>query len=295
MTMPIVADRPHRYTVKDETGRVVGHAELRRVAINSIKIDSAYQRDVSKEWVHRHLPFDAKQAGAIVLSGRAGGPYCIDGGHRLELAKESGETLINAFVIEGLSQRDEAGLFTRYQRERRNLTSFALFRADKVAGDPDTMAMDRVVRAAGFQLGKSASSPNTITAIDSLRYIQRTGGDDLLSDTLKIIRTFWIGEEKALSGQVLKGIALFLQSSASEPNFRPATLDSYLKKTAPVKLLRESQAVSVRRSGAPAVSAANVADAIHEGYNKLVKDDAEKLKALTIGRRRRPDRPWSRA
>jgi len=293
MTMPLVVEKPKRYVVKQD-GHVIGYGILIRIPVHSVKIDSAYQREQSPEWVHRHLPFDAKQAGAIVLSGRAGGPYVIDGGHRLALALESGEQTINAFIIEGLTQRDEAGLFTRYQRERRNLTSYALFRADKVAGDLDTMAMDRVVRTAGFQLGKSASTPLTITAIDAVRYIQRTGGDDLLSDTLGIIRTFWIGEEKALSGQVLKGIALFLQSSASSPNFRQATFEAYLKKTAPVKLLRESQAVSVRRSGAPAVTAANVAEAILEGFNKLVKDDHEKLPALTIGKRARPVRPWSK-
>jgi len=294
--MPFVAaDKPRRYAVKDETGRVIGHGALSRIPVGAIKIDSAYQREVSSEWVHRHLPFDARQAGAIVLSGRAGGPYCIDGGHRLALARESGEQTINCFVIDGLSQRDEASLFTRYQRERRNLTSFALFRADKVALDADTMAMDRVVRAAGFELGKSARTATTITAIDSVRYIQRTGGDQLLADTLKIIRTFWIGEEKATSGQVLKGIALFLQSSGDSPHFRQAVLDNYLKKTAPVKLLRESQAVSVRRSGAPAVTAANVAEAIHEGYNKLVTADAEKLQPLTIGKRSRPARVWAKS
>lgn len=291
--MPLVNDKPRRYAVKVE-GRVVGYGELRRVAVSSVKIDSAYQRDVSREWVQRHLPFDAKQAGALVLSGRAGGPFCIDGGHRLELAKESGEAMINAFVIEGLSQRDEAGLFTRYQRERRNLTSFALFRADRVAGDADTIAMDRVVATSGFTLGKSATTPNTITAIDSVRYVQRIGGDQLLADTLKIVRTFWIGEEKALSGQVLKGIALFLQSSGDKPTFHQPVLDKYLKATAPVRLLRESQAVAVRRSGAPSVTAANVAEAILEGYNKLVPNDAEKLQPLTIGKRRRPDRPWSK-
>lgn len=294
MTIATAAALPRRYVVRQD-GKVIGTGTLNRIAVHTIKIDSAYQREVSPEWVHRHLPFDAKQAGAIVLSGRAGGPYCIDGGHRLALAKESGEQTINAFVIEGLTQRDEARLFTRYQRERRNLTSYALFRADKVAGDEDTMAMDRIVRTAGFQLGKSAASGSTITAIDAVRYIQRTGGDELLAETLRTVKRFWIGEEKALSGQVLKGIALFLQSSGSSPNFRQAVFERYLTKTAPVKLLRESQAVSVRRSGAPAVTAANVAEAILEGFNKLVKDDAAKLPALTIGRRARPARIWSKS
>lgn len=293
LATPASAERPKKYTVK-LGGEVIGKAELRMVPIGAVKIDSAYQRGVSTDWVNKHLPFNGQQAGAIVLSGRAGGPYCIDGGHRLALARESGVPSIAAFVIEGLAQRDEAGLFTRYQRERRNLVSFDLFRADKISGDPDTLAMERVVANSGFHIGKSKANDNTITAIDALRYVQRLGGDDLLSLTLRTVRGFWLGEEKALSGQVIKGVAMFIASAAEQPNFNQATLDKYLTATAPVKLLRASQAVSVKRSGAPAVTAANVAEAIHEGYNKLVRDESSKLTPLTIGKRARPVRPWSR-
>lgn len=292
--MPAEPERK-RYTVKDLSGKVIGKADLRSVAVHAIRIDSAYQRDVSTAWVQEHLPFNARQAGAIVLSSRAGGPYCIDGGHRLALARESGVSHINAFVIEGLTQRDEAGLFTRYQRERRNLTSHALYRADIVAGDPDTIAMERVVRVAGFQLGKTFTNPNTITAIDSIRYVQRVGGEDLLARTLRAVKTFWIGEEKALSGQVLKGMALFLQSAGEQSTFNQATLDKVMNAIPPVKLLRLSLGVSTKRGAAPAATPANVAEALHEQYNKLVRDEAEKLRPLTIGKRARPVRPWSKS
>ena len=295
MVMPTPPEKPKRYTVRTADGTVVGKAELRTVPINVIKLDHAYQRDTSSPWVEDHRPFDPQQAGAIVLSGRAGGPYCIDGGHRLALAKADGVTHINAFVIDGLSQADEARLFTRYQRERRNLTSYALFRADLIAHDADTMAMDRVVRANGFMLGKTASSPKTITAIDSIRYIQRYGGEDLLHRTLRLVGQFWIGEEKALSGQVLKGMALFLQSAGEQSTFRQYTLDKFMNAVPPVKLLRLSLSVSHKRGAAPAATPANVAEAIHEGYNKLVRDEAEKLRPLTIGKRARPNRPWSKS
>lgn len=282
-----------RYTVRTKDGAIVGKAELRAVPVDSIKIDHAYQRDVSSPWVEDHRPFEARQAGAIVLSSRAGGPYCIDGGHRVALARADGISHVNAFVVEGLSQADEAGLFTRYQRERRNLTSFALFRADLVAHDAATMAMDRVVRANGFILGKSPSTPQTITAIDSIRYIQRVGGEDLLSRTLRLVGQVWLGEEKALSGQVLKGLAIFLQSAGEQSSFRQQTLDKVMNNVPPVKLLRLSLSVSHKRGAAPAATPANVAEAIHEQYNKLIRDEAEKLRPLTIGNKARPNRTWS--
>jgi len=295
MTMPMADAKPKRFTVRDKDGAVVGKAELRSVPVSVIKLDAHYQRDLSSDWVKDHLPFDPQRSGVVVLSGRLGGPYCIDGQHRMALARASDVSHINAYVIEGLTQRDEARLFTQYQRERRGLSAFALYKADIVAGDEDTVAMDRVVRVTGFQIGKSAAkSPNTIIAIDALRYVQRLGGEDLLSRTLRIVRTFWIGEEKALSGQVIKGVGLFLDSAGEQSTFSQSTFEKVLNATPPVKLLRLSLSVSARRGAAPAATPANVAEALHEQYNKLIKDQAEKLRPLTIGKRARPVRPWSK-
>lgn len=294
MTFPAPEERPKRYNVRDKAGVVIGKAELRPVPLNVIKLDSHYQRDLSNDWVRDHLPFDPQRASAIVLSGRAGGPYVIDGQHRVALARADGVTHINAFVIDGLTQREEAGLFTQYQRERRGLTAFALYKADLVAGDEDTIAMDRVVRVAGFSIGKSAKNQNTITAIDSLRYVQRMGGEELLARTLRIIKTFWIGEEKALSGQVIKGVGMFLASAGEQAAFSQNVFERVLNAIPPVKLLRLSLAVSTKRGAAPAATPANVAEALNEQYNKLVKDQAEQLKPLTIGKRARPVRPWAK-
>lgn len=285
MTMPAVAEKVRSYTVKVD-GKVIGKAELRVVPIHVIKIDSRYQRDTNQHWVAEHLPFDPRQAGAVVLSSRQGGPYCIDGGHRIALAKADGVHSINAFVIDGLTQADEARLFARYQRERRNLTSFALFRADVVSGDPDTAALVRVVHAAGFTLERKGG-PNNITAIDSLRYIQRYGGEDLLSRTLDVVRTFWLTEEKALSGQILKGVAIFLHSAGQQPSFRRERFERVMTALAPVKVLRLAMGIADKRKAAN-VGSGDVAEALHTHYNKTLTKEELPLPPLTIGAKRRP-------
>lgn len=288
-----IAEKPRRYTVKDADGKVIGKAELRQVPCDAIKLDSHYQRDVSQHWVDDHRPFDHRQSGAIVLSSRAGGPYCIDGGHRLALARADGIRLINAFVIDGLTQAEEARLFTRYQRERRNLTSYALFRADVVAGDAPTLAMVRVVHTAGFTLERKGG-PNNITAIDSLRYVQRLGGDELLARTLDAIKGIWLGEEKALSGQILKGVAIFLRSAGQQPSFRRERFERVMNALAPSKVIRLAMGIANKRSAAN-VGPANVAEALHEHYNKTLSKDELPLGPLTIGDRRRPSRRGTRA
>lgn len=283
-----VAEKAKTYTVKDKGGRVVGKAQLRQVPVDAVKIDHSYQRDLKSDWVQLHLPFNARQAGAIVLSDRMGGPYCIDGQQRTGLARASGEHFINAFVIEGLTQADEAELFVRYQRDRTNLTAWALFRAERVSGNPETAAMERIVNNAGFRISnKAGGSPTTITAIDAIRYVHRYGGDDLLSRTLGLIKDLWIGEDKALSGQVVKGLALFLHSAGQQPAYQRARLIKVMEKHGPNKVLRLAQTVAVSRNATTA-GPANVAEALLLEYNKLVPKGEQPLPTLTIGAKRRP-------
>lgn len=284
-THPGEQPAPRRYVVKLD-GKVVGSAELKRLPVVAIKIDPSYQRDVSQPWVHAHLPFNEQQAGTIVVSSRAGGPFCIDGGHRLALASASGVELINAFVIHGLSKQQEAALFVLYQRERRNLTSHALYRGELTAGDPETLAMVNVVQRAGFRFDKN-SGDYVISAIDSVRYIYRQGGAQLLSEVLELVKAeMWVGLDKALSGPVLKGIALFLQSSAHRAPFNRERLSRVMRENGPSKVLLKSQDIAMRRRSA-STSAPTVAEALLELYNGKLPAE-QQLPSLTIGSRKRP-------
>lgn len=279
-------DKPRGFRARFN-GKDIGRAELRQVPVEVIKIDHDYQRGMSSKWVSEHMPFDEKRAGALILSARMGGPFCIDGGHRLELARASGIHKVNCYVIEGLDKRTEAQLFTYYQRERRNLNSHDLFRADVAGGDEDTLAMVRIVTNAGFRLvDKKGSGPNNITAIDACRYIQRYGGDDLLARTLDTVKTFWVGYEKALSGQVLKGIAVFLHSAGEQPAFRRETFAKVMQDNVPVRILGLAQENATKRVSS-STSASDVAEALWFRYNQKAAKDL-RLSTLTISGKKRP-------
>lgn len=279
-------ERPRGFRARFN-GKDIGHAELRQVPVEAIKIDHDYQRGTNSKWVSEHMPFNDQQAGALVLSDRMGGPYCIDGGHRLELARASGVHKVNCFVIEGLSKQTEARLFTYYQRERRNLNSHDLFRADVASGDDDTLAMVRIVTNAGFRLvDKKGAGPNNITAIDACRYIQRYGGDDLLARTLDTVKQFWLGYDKALSGQVLKGIAVFLHSAGEQALFRRETFAKVMQEHVPVRILGLAQENATKRVSS-STSAGDVAEAIWFKYNQKAAKEM-RLSALTISGKRRP-------
>jgi hypothetical protein len=290
MTTAFNDEKPRGFRARFN-GKDIGRAEMRQVPLDSIKIDSDYQRDTSRKWVADHLPFDEQRAGAIILSHRGGALYCIDGGHRLELARATGAIRINAYVIEGLDKQTEARLFTYYQRERRNLNSHDLFRADVASGDENTLAMVRIVTAAGFRLGgERRAGPNTITAIDACRYIQRYGGDDLLARTLDAVKSFWIGYDKALSGQMLKGLAVFLHSAGEQATFRRETFAKVMQDQVPVRILGLAQENATKRVSS-STSASDVAEALWFKYNQKATREL-RLPALTIsGTKRRVRAP----
>lgn len=289
MTMPSVEDRPRRGTLKVD-GEVVGRGEMRRVPVAVIKRDTKYQRDLMAAFIEGAGKFDPQLAGTIVLSSRAGGPYVLDGGHRVEIARLWGVEFINAFVIDGLTQADEAALFVKLNRTRRALSSHALFKGELNAGAqhyPETSAMVRVVNNAGFTLAaKAGGNPTIITAIDSIRWVHRYGGDDLLARTLSIVKELWFGEPKATSGPTLKGIALFLASAGQQPMFRRDRLSRVMEKYGPSKVERLAQAIAMRRNAA-SVGPSNFAEAVLNEYNKLVPKDEQPLPPLTISGRKR--------
>lgn len=267
------SEKQQRYRVRDpQTGKLIGTGELRSIPVGMIRVDPAYQRDVSQHWVETHLPFDPRQAGTIVISERAGVLFCIDGGHRVALARASDVEYINAFVIHGLSQAQEARYFTRYQRERRNLKSFDLYRADRVSGDPEVAAMERIVHNAGFQITKAAGVRN-ITAIEKLKWIHRFGGDDLLARTLDYVKRLWIEEPQALNGQLLKGLAIFLADGGSQPQFSRERFERVMTKYSASKIMRLAQAVASRKQRLAGNQPTDIAVALQEEYNKLSKVD----------------------
>lgn len=283
---PPDVEKPQRYRAK-LGGVELGPAELRMVPVDAIKLDSAYQRGTNRRWVNDHMPFDPKKASTLILSSRSGGPFCIDGGHRLEIAKASENVMhVRAYVIDGLTLQDEARLFTFLQRERRNLNSHDLFHADVASNDADTLAMVRIVTDAGFHLAdKRSVGPNNITAIDACRWIQSYGGDALLAATLKAVGGLWVGYEKALSGQALKGVALFLRHTKDETLFRRSRFEDMMRANTPLFILGKAQENAAKRVSS-STSASDVAEAIRQQYNKRLPRESHLSPIAIIGKRR---------
>jgi uncharacterized protein DUF6551 len=276
------------YAMKLDGKRTGNRVELRNVPVDQIHYDPAYQRPPNQKWISDHMPFLQEQAGTVHLSLRANRLWCVDGRHRISLADHSEVKEVRAFVINGMSKAQEAALFVRLQRDRRALSAWDLYRAEMAAEEPQTVDMTHALNRAGFRIDqKTSGDPNVITAIDSVRYVYRLGGASLIGDMLKLVSdSMWLNLERALSGPIMKGLAIFLHSEQDRPTYDGERTVKKLRANAPTFVLMKAQQISINRRSA-SVSATNVAEAVLDLYNERLANTS-KLPNITIKQRKRP-------
>ena len=241
--------------------------------VSILRLDPDYQRKPEPSWIKKNLPWNAAKAGAVTASSRAGGPWVIDGGHRIELARLSGISSLFAIIIDGLTKAQEADIFVS-QRTRRQLSSWVLFQGELVALYPEAHDILHLTQVRGFKLHPNQSAPDTINAVDGLRWVYRLGptGGHILGQTLDTVRDGgWLSRDLALSSLVLKGVALFLWSAGlQEQDFRPALLTDAMLRKPPLGILADAQENALRRRRAN-ISTTAVAEALMNEYNKRAK------------------------
>ena len=134
--------------------------------------------------------------------------YVIDGQHRRGalLHRDLGDQLVPAPVFEGLSLRDEAGMFVADNNENRKPNALDVHRLLVVAGEGGGRGIQRVLDEHGLHLAFGGYH-RAISAIGSLRWLYRAGGEDLLDTTLRVIDNAWGTESRdARDGALLKAI-----------------------------------------------------------------------------------------
>ena len=215
--------------------------------VSDLRIDLAYQRGPEAAWVEAHRPFDPEKAGAIKVSARANGLWIIDGGGRWSIARADGIKLIAAVVIKDKTQKDEATNFVESQQDTRRLTSYHLWRADLVRRDPATMRIQTVLHTLKFKAGpRHSRGPDTISALEALRYVERHFGIGVLEDTLRLIRERWLTLDSATTGQMIKGLASFLATAGKKANYDEDRLVEVMMRNAPLVVMQMAQGLAVK-------------------------------------------------
>lgn len=188
-----------------------GFPKFEVVPLDLCFVDEDYQRPLTA-FVKRIIDnYNPGLVGTFILSHRTEGEYAgryalVDGQTRWAAMRTRDMTHAPALVHEGLSQAQEAKLFSDLQYERQNIASYYHYRADLVAQQPEALAIERIVRATEYETGVGVG---TINAVVALRAVYRQGGD-LLERVLTILREAW-GDRQQPNSEILRGMAWFLR------------------------------------------------------------------------------------
>jgi len=191
--------------------------ENRKINVDELNISDAYQRTIVPARVNRIAKgLDPDAFGSLTVGERRDGTlWVVDGMQRLTAARKLGIAAVPCDVFQSEGQEHEARVFRLKNKERANVSACALFRAQLVEGDEQSVEIGKVVDAAGLKLRFDSRGQGWpyVKAVVSLEKAYRKVGRDGLAAVLSIICEAWFGESDALRGDILSGLAYFMHKT----------------------------------------------------------------------------------
>jgi hypothetical protein len=182
------------------------------IAPNDMRVDPAYQRDLSERHVQRIAQdYDKFALGLISVSRRANGyVYILDGQHRVEALRRIGvgHVPIQCLVYEGITPPEEADVFYMQSKTKR-LSSVDIFRARLVAKEPIATEIAEIVGEFGYKIN-SNNSQDSIQAPTMMERIFTGHGPERLRKVCSIVKRIWTDQRVATPGYIFMGIDAFL-------------------------------------------------------------------------------------
>jgi hypothetical protein len=190
------------------------------VAVADMFADDTYQRPLDQSRARKVADaWDRRMAGIIEVSDRGENispRYAvIDGQHRWAAADYAQIGVLVANVHTGLTVADEARLFDRLNRERRRITTWDHWHARQAAGEPNVVAIAKVVEDLGLAINPSPTNGN-VRCVATLEKLQQLGGTDLVRASLEVVVEVWGRDLTGFDAPIVHGIGLCLHYLASD-------------------------------------------------------------------------------
>ena len=188
---------------------------FRVVTLADLNVDKTYQRDETTLIDTIAEMFNPLAFGAIIVGEREDGSlWIVDGLQRTRGAMQSKENITHgpAMVFKSTGREMEAEIFRYLNEFRKPVGPLDVFRAALQSKADFAVSIDKTIKGRGFriasraQAGKALAWP-TIQAIQTVRFIHRKGGAELLDATLGLIVECWDGEVETLQSPALRGVS----------------------------------------------------------------------------------------
>ena len=207
--------------------------------VSMIKIDNSYQRVVNDSIVRAILRnYDNNRVDVKLVNFRfspdgTGNFWILDGQHTLTVEKELGHETLTCKVFIGLSQKEEAKLFSKQNEFRRSITAYNQFKAEVVAELYPAIDIKNLCDSYHIKVEKNKGCipANTITSVRKLYNIVQKNGIECLDFTLQtLIELGWNKIEAGLNEKVLSIYVAYNYCKDNPENYSKlmATLSSFM-------------------------------------------------------------------
>ena len=245
------------------------------IPLRDLFVDPVVQRSLNQGWASQIAKeFDPDHMGVVTVSERADGRYAvIDGQHRIAAVRQlfdDDTQKIECKVHRGMTTEEEAAMFVGLNNFKRP-SAIQLFLKNVIAGDPEAVEINDIVRRHGFKVNGAATDGN-ITCVGALHSIYHGFGGDkaepnpsLLLQTMIVVRNSWGLAKDGANGSVVEGVALLIAARAKVLDFADLSHRLSTFPGGPSGLLGRARGVAAVAGGRLTFA---VADVIVDVYNK---------------------------
>lgn len=224
------------YSEMEKTGR---NWFIYDLPVCMIKIDNSYQRVVNDSIIRAIMRnYDNNRVDVKLVNFRfnpdgTGNFWILDGQHTLTVEKELGHETLTCKVFIGLSQKEEAKLFSKQNEFRRSITAYNQFKAEVVAELHPAIDIKNLCDSYHIKVEKNKGCipANTITSVRKLYNIVQKNGIECLDFTLQtLIELGWNKIEAGLNEKVLSVYVAYNYCKDNPENYSKlmATLSSFM-------------------------------------------------------------------
>ncbi len=245
------------------------------IPLRELFVDPVVQRALNQGWASQIAKeFDPDHMGVVTVSERADGRYAvIDGQHRIAAVRQlfdDDTQKIECKVHRGLTTEEEAAMFVGLNNFKRP-SGVQLFLKNVIAGDPEAVEINDIVKRQGFRVNGAATDGN-ITCVGALQSIYHGFGGHkapanptLLTQTMIVVKNAWGISKDGANGSVVEGVALLIAARAKMLDYADLSHRLATFPGGPSGLLGRARGVAAVSGGRIPLA---VADVIVDIYNK---------------------------
>lgn len=242
------------------------------LSADDIFADQTYQRELDNARARKMAEtWDRRLAGILEVSDRgedATPRYAIvDGQHRWAAARKlDPPPALVANVHSGLTLADEAALFDKLNRQRKQPTTWDHWRARRAANDQLVIAIENVALKHEMRVHEQSGKDGVITCVSTLEKIAKSdAGLDLLDATLNLINRSWGTQREAYDSPIVLGMAMVISTFGADRRLDGQRLVDALAETPPRRIRFQATAM---RDSTPGSLAKLTALSLINQYNR---------------------------